>query len=71
MKSKVTIGRLKKFIESVERDNAGSPVKTDNIELTFEFLCASFFPTILKNIQEEMLKEYIRGFKDGEESNYE
>ena len=40
-------------------------VGTENAEISFEFIIASLFPTSWKNIQEEMNRQYTRGYMQG------
>lgn len=41
-------------------------VKNNNIkEISFEFLVGSCFPDALKNIKEEMRRQYTLGYTDG------
>lgn len=55
------------YIEDLEcltqkiRDVAG----TENTEISFEFIIASLFPTSWKNIQEEMSRQYTKGYIQG------
>lgn len=42
-------------------------VKKNKIsEVSFEFLVGSCFPNVLKNIKEEMRRQYTQGFVDGQ-----
>ena len=41
-------------------------IKTKHIkEVSFEFVVGSLFPTALKNIKEEMRRQYTLGFAEG------
>lgn len=59
---KVKLSSIKKIIENIEQT---TQLSADEIEISFEFICASLFPTIYSNIREAMAKEYIKGFKEG------
>ena len=37
----------------------------EDTEISFEFLIATFFPTSWKNIQEEMNRQYTKGYIQG------
>ena len=38
-------------------------------EVSFEFIVGSLFPTALKNIKEEMRKQYTLGFVEGQKES--
>ena len=38
-------------------------------EVSFEFIVGSLFPTALKNIKEEMRKQYTLGFAEGQKES--
>lgn len=63
----VPLVHLKKMIESVEKT-----CENENIELSFEYVLASCFPTCWNNIQETLSRQYtlgyIQGIKDAEEN---
>lgn len=40
-------------------------VGAENAEVSFEFIIASLFPTSWKNIQEEMNRQYTKGYIQG------
>lgn len=40
-------------------------VGAENVEVSFEFIIASLFPTSWKNIQEEMKRQYTKGYIQG------
>ena len=40
-------------------------VGAENTEVSFEFIIASLFPTSWKNIQEEMNRQYTKGYIQG------
>lgn len=63
----VKVEALKKAIHQVEKHYKSIGVHPGKAEITFEFLIASFFPTIMKNIEAEMRKQYEKGFKDAKE----
>lgn len=39
--------------------------KTDNTEISFEFIIASLFPTSWKNIQADLNRQYTKGYVQG------
>ena len=42
-----------------------------NVEVSFEFIIASLFPTSWNNIQSALADQYIRGYKDGHKDGAE
>jgi hypothetical protein len=40
-------------------------IGAENVEVSFEFIIASLFPTSWKNIQEEMNRQYTKGYIQG------
>jgi len=57
---KITVKREKfdKIVDIVNRDNLK--------EISFEFLVGSCFPKVLKNIKEEMRRQYTLGYIEGQ-----
>lgn len=42
--------------------------RPDDMPITFEFLCASLFPTIYENVQTAINKSYTDGYIEGRNS---
>jgi hypothetical protein len=42
--------------------------RPDDMAITFEFLCASLFPTIYENVQTALNKSYTDGYIEGRKS---
>lgn len=59
---KVRFMHIKRVIEQVEKTYNGN---TDELELSFEFVIASLFPQVYKNIQERLNKEHTMGYIEG------
>lgn len=64
----VYVSDLEKLTERVRKNTDGQ-----NVEISFEFIIASLFPTSWKNIQSALAHQYtlgyIQGQKDAEEEN--
>lgn len=54
----VPLGALRKMVEKLED-------KSDDTPVTFEFLCASLFPTIYENVQTAINRSYTDGYIQG------
>ena len=55
------------YISDLERlaQKIRGVVGTEDTEISFEFIIASLFPTSWKNIQEEMKRQYTKGYIQG------
>lgn len=55
------------YVEDLERltQKIRNVVGAENAEISFEFIIASLFPTSWKNIQEEMNRQYTKGYIQG------
>ena len=55
------------YISDLERlaQKIRSVVGAENAEISFEFIIASLFPISWKNIQEEMNRQYTKGYIQG------
>ena len=55
------------YISDLERlaQKIRGVVGIENTEISFEFIIASLFPTSWKNIQEEMNRQYTKGYIQG------
>lgn len=42
-----------------------------NVEVSFEFIIASLFPTSWSNIQSALASQYVQGYKDGHKDGVE
>lgn len=60
---KTKLSHLKKIVKSLEK-TLGPQTDTD---VSFEYICASCFPSVWNNIQEYINLEYMRGYNDGEQ----
>lgn len=56
----VYISDLEKLTQKVR-----GVVGTENVEITFEFIIASLFPTSWKNIQADLSQQYTKGYIQG------
>lgn len=64
----IPLGVLEKAVAQI-RTNANVYNMTEEelkkIPVPFEYLIGSFFPEVLKNVQEEANKQYTKGYIDG------
>ena len=62
-----TYGVPNVYISDLERlaQKIRGVVGTEDTEISFEFIIASLFPTSWKNIQEEMKRQYTKGYIQG------
>lgn len=61
----VSLATLKAAIKQIEKHNTAKLPDAD-INITFEYLIGSFFPTITNNIQNEMKRQYTLGYIAGQ-----
>ena len=62
----VKLARVKAAIAQIEEHYKDfSQEEIDNIDITFEYLVGSFFPTILENIDKEVSRQHAKGFAEG------
>ena len=62
----VKLARVKAAIAQIEEHYKDySKEEIDNIDITFEYLVGSFFPTILTNIDNEVSRQHAKGFAEG------
>lgn len=58
-----TLSHLKKIVNSLEKTMKEN--NAEDIEISFEFLVGSCFPSCLKNIQNELKNQYTLGYMQG------
>lgn len=56
------VGQLRKIVKKLNKLD-------DNADITFEFLLTALFPSVWSSIQEEMRKQYTRGYLQGKEDS--
>ena len=61
----VKLSKLQAIIKNIENNQKNN----GDIEISFEFLMASCFPTCYKNIQNEMQRQYTLGYAEGMKVN--
>lgn len=61
----VPLSKLKAAIAQIEDHYRDTPERLDDIEVTFEYLIGSFFPEVVKNVQDEANKQYTAGYFAG------
>ena len=61
--SSIKLSTLEKAVKQIKKEIA--PKK--DCELSFEFIVASFFPTIMENIKAAFTQNYVEGYKAAKE----
>ena len=62
----VKLARVKAAIAQIEEHYKDySKEEINNIDITFEYLVGSFFPTILENINKEVSRQHAIGYAEG------
>ena len=61
----VKLTKVKAAIKQIEEHYAECPERIDDIDITFEYLVGSFFPTILENMDMELNRQYTNGYMQG------
>ena len=64
----VKLSRIKAAIESIEKHYAESPERLEDVEVSFEYVCGSFFPKIWDRVQDKLREEHTKGFIEGFEA---
>lgn len=62
----VSYKSFKKIVSAIEKLNL-----TDEDQISFEFIVGSCFPNVMKNIKEELRKQFTLGFAEGLERSKE
>ena len=62
---KVKYSQVKAALNQIAEHYQNDPERLDDVDITFEYLVGSFFPTIIKNINAAMDQQYINGYIDG------
>ena len=62
----VKFERVKAALTQIEEHYKDyTPEEINNIDITFEYLVGSFFPTILENMDNALKRQHARGFSEG------
>ncbi len=61
----VKYGKLQAALQQIADHFEGEPEKLADVNITFEYLIGSFFPTIVKNVHDEANKQYTAGYLAG------
>lgn len=56
---------IKSAIEKLEKDAMQENINFDEIQISFEYLIGSFFPSIIDNIYTEVNQQYTLGYLAG------
>lgn len=70
---KVPFSRLKRLVETIEH-HPQMKDRLDEVEVSFEFIVGSLFPTIMGNVHDALNKEHMNGYLEGlaeKEGNHE
>ena len=59
----VKLSHLEKVVKNLRRQSG-----TKDMDITFEYLCSSCFPTIWNNVKDALTEEYRKGYLDGEKA---
>lgn len=60
----IKLSKLYKILEKVEQNTETSP---EELDITFEFICASLYPDIFNNIKDKIMQSYIEGYNAARE----
>lgn len=63
---KVKYTQVKAALDQIAEHYQDNPERLDDVDISFEYLVGSFFPTIVKNIQSAMSQQYINGYIQGQ-----
>ena len=55
----VKLKKIKLLLKQIETDT-----QSDEVDIGFEFICASCFPQVYDNIKDKITQAYIEGFQD-------
>ena len=64
----IKLSKLYKILEKVEQNTETSP---EELDITFEFICASLYPDIFNNIKDKIMQSYIEGYNAAREEKEE
>lgn len=57
--------KVKNALTKIEQDFKDTETDLEDLEITFEYLVGSFFPEIIKNINEQLNHQYTSGYFQG------
>ncbi len=63
---KVKYAQVKAALDQIAEHYQDTPERLNDVDISFEYLIGSFFPTIVKNIQSAMSQQYINGYIQGQ-----
>lgn len=58
----VKLSHLEKVVKNLRRQSG-----TKDMDVSFEYICSSCFPTVWSNVQEALIDEHMKGFLEGKE----
>ena len=64
----IKLSKLYKILEKVKQNTETSP---EELDITFEFICASLYPDIFNNIKDKIMQSYIEGYNAAREDKEE
>lgn len=62
---RVNLSRIKKMVESLEKSLGDT---TEDVEVGFEYVVGSLFPTIFTNVMNRLKQEHMSGYLEGYEA---
>ena len=66
----VPLSRVKKLVEQLERQKAQLELsEEDDLEVAFEYIIGSLFPTAYQNMKNACRAFYIEGYNEGKKEN--
>ena len=65
-----SLSRIKKIVEQLERQKAQLELsEEDDLEVAFEYIIGSLFPTAYQNMKNVCRAFYIEGYNEGKKAN--
>ena len=64
----VKLSRIKAAVASIEKNFEDSHERLEEVEVSFEYICGSFFPKIWDRVQDKLREEHTKGFIEGFEA---
>ena len=62
---RVNLSRIKKMVESLEK-SLGDTI--EDVEVSFEYVVGSLFPTVFTNVMDRLKQEHMNGYLEGYEA---
>lgn len=62
---RVNLSRIKKMVESLEKNLEDA---IEDVEVGFEYVVGSLFPTVFTNVMDRLKQEHMNGYLEGYEA---